>query len=163
MITGPAETHPRRGACALALQGAFYPLVSTGVQRTAVRVLSALQSIWYGSCLHNVEPKTRSCDRSGTIILCTLVTSGLANVACEMATPEQTRDSAHKSPLASGISAETERLLGCLLTPKESTSSTAGPVHKWKSRVHTAASTSTKSGSEHSGASLVGFSLLGSY
>ncbi|KAL0051057.1 hypothetical protein WJX82_001206 [Trebouxia sp. C0006] len=72
-----------------------------------------------------------------------------------MATPEQSPGSVHKSPLASGISAETERLLGCLLTPKDTTSNTAKPSVEWKSRVHTATGASSKTASEHSGASNV--------
>ncbi|DBA81919.1 TPA: hypothetical protein ACH3X1_007632 [Trebouxia sp. C0004] len=72
-----------------------------------------------------------------------------------MATPEQSPGSVHKSCLASGISAETERLLGCLLTPKDSVNNTTKPSLEWKSRVHTATGASSKTGSEHSDVSNV--------
>lgn len=72
-----------------------------------------------------------------------------------MATPEQSPGSVRKSPLASGISAETERLLGCLLTPKDSITNNTKPSVEWKNRVHTATGASSKTGSEHSGASNV--------
>ncbi len=73
-----------------------------------------------------------------------------------MASPKQLPDSVQKTPLAPEIFAETKRLLGCLLTPKDSTSGHSGAGHKLRNHVNTATGVSSHTGSEHSGASNVG-------
>ena len=49
-----------------------------------------------------------------------------------MASPEQPADVVQQTPLQTEISAETERLLGCLCTPKDSTISNASRSGRWR-------------------------------
>ena len=70
-----------------------------------------------------------------------------------MASPRPSVNKAQTAPLQPEISAETERLLGCLLTPQDSTISNASHSHRWHSAVHGVADASA---SEHSAALDVG-------
>ena len=72
-----------------------------------------------------------------------------------MASPKQPATRAQNTPLHSEISAETERLLGCLLTPKDSVVSNVSSSHKRKSAVHAPAGAASNTASEHSAASNV--------
>ena len=72
-----------------------------------------------------------------------------------MASPQPAANRAQNTPLHSEISAETERLLGCLLTPKDSTVSNTSLSHRRKSAVHGPVGPASNTVSEHSAASNV--------